>query len=69
MSGVAITIVTDNAAFDGDTGAWEVARILAELSRRIEQWDSNLANWSTTTHPVALFDVNGNRVGSLEWTP
>lgn len=48
-----IEIKCDNAAF-GDEPAYEVARILWELAKRIER-DGDLA--------YPLHDINGNRVG------
>ena len=53
-----LTIVMDNAAF-GDMPGTELARILHDAARRVEdeQWD----NYGQ----LALHDINGNQVGSM----
>ena len=53
---IRIEINTDNAAFEGDDGRAEVARILRNLADKIEQYHN----------PEVLMDVNGNRCGTLE---
>lgn len=56
MESVTIKINTENQAFDGDTG-YELARILRGLADRFEEGGS----------PSKLMDVNGNKVGSVEY--
>lgn len=58
MEQIKITINTVNAAFDG---AWqhEVARILRELADTLE---------NVQRQPESLLDVNGNKVGKVEYT-
>lgn len=52
-----ITVRMDNAAF-GDTPASELARILRDLAKHIENGDTDRR----------LMDSNGNRVGAFEIT-
>jgi hypothetical protein len=47
----------DNAAFDGDDRAHEIARILLALARRIEGEGIN------TNADIPVRDINGNRIG------
>jgi hypothetical protein len=58
-----VKIHTDNAAFDGALEA-ETARILRDAAERIEQGDLP----ARAGEVVALRDINGNRVGSAQWT-
>jgi hypothetical protein len=51
---VAITINTENAAFEEDPGA-EVARILRVLANSLERGDE----------PSSVYDFNGNIVGRV----
>lgn len=55
MNRITITINTKNAAFDENENL-ELARILKELSERIENNDI----------PRSLLDINGNKVGTIE---
>jgi hypothetical protein len=58
MSSVTITINTDNHAFQGPGyKAYEIVRILRELSRNIEE--SGIIGWK-------LRDINGNPVGEVK---
>jgi hypothetical protein len=57
MNLVKIHMKTDNAAFEDEGKATEIARILRELAGRIESEGINYA---------LLRDVNGNRVGHFE---
>lgn len=50
---------TDNAAFDGTLWAEEVARILRDTAKCVEQQQAR--------HGV-LRDINGNRVGEFTFT-
>lgn len=50
------TLNCDNAAFEGDDGRQEIARIMREAAKRIE--------YGGTVGPC--FDANGNRVGYWE---
>ena len=56
-----IQITMDNAAFEGDGGGSEAARILRDLADRI---DGGL----TSKTLVRLNDVNGNNVGTAKVT-
>ena len=57
-----IKIEMDNAAFeDGNAGA-ELARILGELAAKVSRVEI------TPGRGWALFDVNGNKVGTFEVT-
>lgn len=48
---------TDNAAFDDGADSAEIARILSEVSQRVEQgWLSSL-----------IMDANGNVIGSWSY--
>ena len=65
---VKIEISTDNAAFhnsDGeetwDSMAFEVSRILKELSHRL------LIGAVADPHEVTLMDINGNSVGKCQF--
>jgi len=53
-----IEIDTGNAAFAESNEAAELARILHLLAERIERNGAPMAG-----EPVALWDINGNRVG------
>lgn len=55
-----LTIETENAAFEGDAAPDEVARILRELARAIQE--------NGFAFPTGLRDVNGNRCGAWAWT-
>jgi hypothetical protein len=59
MAQFKLTIECDNAAFD-DEPCFEVARILREAAERI-------LNMGTIDHGV-IRDINGNRVGSWDFT-
>lgn len=66
MAHVTITIETDNEAFGdtvGDT-AREIARILSDLSNRIEDRDYEFV---FDEQPISLRDHNGNRVGKASY--
>jgi hypothetical protein len=54
MEKIVITIKTTNAAFEGNEEA-EVAKMLRELADKLENGQ----------RPEVLFDLNGNRVGSV----
>jgi hypothetical protein len=56
-----ITLETDNAAFEDQCPA-EVARILHDLAARIEN------GLGSGQERGALLDINGNRVGSWDWS-
>ena len=60
-----LTIQIDNAAFTESASA-ETARILRHIADRIVMVDLNEYSDRTPLPPV--FDVNGNRVGTLEIT-
>ncbi len=51
-----LTIQMDNAAFEGEYGSVEVARILREVANRV----------SDPPQEFPLFDINGNKVGKVE---
>lgn len=55
---VTITINCDNAAFAEGNAAEEVGRILRQASQKL------LSNGRICDFP--LFDINGNKVGTLE---
>jgi hypothetical protein len=57
---ITIKIDTKNAAFD-ENKYIEVARILNELSKQLEEEYGG-------GYPIWLFDINGNRVGELRET-
>jgi hypothetical protein len=50
-----VKIETGNAAFEGDSKGYEIARILRDAADRIE--DGQKTGY--------LYDVNGNRVGEF----
>jgi hypothetical protein len=56
-----ITMDMDNAAFEDGPGS-EAARILRTLAQKIDGVDLEIDD------RVALLDVNGNRVGSMNVT-
>lgn len=58
-----ITIETGNAAFEYHDGE-EIARILRELAAR-----SQYVPLATELHDLALFDTNGNKVGTVKVEP
>lgn len=58
MPRLEISLETDSAAFSDQCPA-EVARILRELAGRIES--------GLQLERGALWDINGNRVGSWDW--
>ena len=61
MAELKVTINTDNAAFEGTTGA-ELAEILRSLAAHAEQEErEGVTSWSTP-----LRDANGNTVGRAE---
>ncbi len=55
-----LTINTDNAAFEGDNAATEIARVLNYLANQLEIGRGIIS-------PMPLFDTNGNRVGQVFW--
>lgn len=55
MSDFALTFSTDNAAFEGENGPAEAARILRDIAQRIE--------FKGDTHGTVR-DINGNKVGA-----
>ena len=57
MPDFTLSIRCDNAAFEGVSLAPEIARILRDAARRIEDYGFEY-------HEHALRDTNGNRVGS-----
>lgn len=57
MKSINITIDTGNAAFQGETGNAEVARILSDLAQKISS--------SGSVQEQQLLDVNGNAVGNV----
>lgn len=56
-----ITFETDNAAFE-DNCPQETARILRDLADRIEN------GLGSGLERGAVMDINGNRIGSWDWT-
>jgi hypothetical protein len=59
--GFNLAIHTENAAFDEDALAPEVARILREIAARLDGWDG-YDKYQT------VFDSNGNDVGRFRLT-
>jgi hypothetical protein len=57
MSKFTVAFCTDNAAFEGDSAGYEIARILRELADRVE--DSGLVDGVVQR----IRDINGARVG------
>jgi hypothetical protein len=61
-----ITIYCDNSAFNGKDCGPELARILQIVTNRVDlECKSDLIR-GYHGDPKSLFDVNGNRVGSME---
>lgn len=57
-----LEIKCDNAAFDGEHRALEIARILEDAASKVECDGANVGDsWK-------LFDINGNRVGEAKVT-
>ena len=59
MGWIEVHIDTDNDAFAGKNGHHEVARIFSYLAERFTAGD--------VPNGMRLRDVNGNRVGSVEY--
>lgn len=62
----ALTIDTDNAAFD-DSINLEIARILHNVADTLNA-DADMKITRRTADPIPLFDLNGNRIGQVIWT-
>ncbi len=60
MAKIKIEIDLGNVAFE-DSPMLEVSRILAQLGDR-------LVDCGTPPRPIALYDINGNRVGEAKIT-
>jgi hypothetical protein len=58
-----VVIETNNAAFEGDAGPYEVSRILKEVARKVE----DLHTLPDMDHgPHRVYDENGNHVGHFD---
>lgn len=55
-----VKIETDNAAFEGPGGAFEIARIFRELAERLSRYNDEM---TTPGVKVPVKDHNGNTVG------
>lgn len=65
MKSITITINTENAAFDPDP-AREIVRILIALTYKLQDGDYHWDGEEFTFDP--LYDLNGNKVGTVEVT-
>jgi hypothetical protein len=61
-----ITINCDNAAFNGEDSGRELARILQIVTDRVDLESRSDLIRGYHGDPKSLFDINGNRVGSME---
>jgi hypothetical protein len=61
-----ITIDCDNSAFNGKDCGRELARILQIVTDRVDLESTSDLIRGYHGDPMSLFDINGNRVGSLE---
>lgn len=59
MSKIIIEFETNNDAFKGENLCPEIARILCELARKIEDYDR--------PGDMKVVDVNGNKVGTVTY--
>ena len=59
---IRIEINTDNAAFDGDGGRAEIARMLRDIADRVESGSIETDH----EHLQGIRDINGNITGSFE---
>jgi hypothetical protein len=57
---ITIQLRTDNAAFEGEGAGREVARIFRKLADKIEDWPGK------NEFSLGLYDINGNKVGTVE---
>jgi hypothetical protein len=65
MSRFSLTIATDNAAFaDDDNTGSELARILHALAAEVDGVSHDDLD---SLDGIALFDINGNRVGATSY--
>jgi hypothetical protein len=61
-----ITNYFDNSAFNGKDCGRELARILQIVTDRVELGSKREAIRGYHDDPKSLFDIHGNRVGSME---
>ena len=61
-----ITIYFDNSAFNGNDCGRELARILHIVTDRVDLESKSDLIRCYHDDPKSLFDINGNRVGSME---
>jgi hypothetical protein len=61
-----ITIDCDNSAFNGKDCGRELARILQNVTDRVDLESKSELLRGYHGDPKTLFDINGNRVGSME---
>ena len=61
-----ITIHCDNSAFSGNDCGRELARILQVVTDRLDLESKSDLLRGYHGDPKSLFDINGNRVGSME---
>ena len=61
-----ITIYCDNSAFNGKDCGRELARILQIVTDRVDLESKSDLIRGYHDDPKSLFDINGNRVGSME---
>ena len=61
-----ITINIDNSAFNGKDCGRELARILQIVTDRVDLESKSDLIRGYHDDPKSLFDINGNRVGSME---
>jgi hypothetical protein len=61
-----ITIEFDNSAFDGNDCGRELARILLIVTNWVDLESKGDLICGYHDDPKSLFDINGNRVGSME---
>ena len=60
------TIYGDNSSFSGTDYGHELARILKILAGRVDLESKRDLIRGYLDDPKSLFDINGNRVGSME---
>jgi hypothetical protein len=61
-----ITIYCDNSAFNGNDCGRELARILQIVANRVNLDSESDLIRGYHDDPKSLFDINGNKVGSME---
>ncbi len=61
-----LTINIDNSAFNGNDCGRKLARILQIVTNRVDLESKSDLIRGYLDDPKSLFDINGNRVGSLE---